>query len=317
MGGGMQRILMGLMMMAASQVMATGVGPGGGVDTGFDLPARSLGAGDVWCLALGYGFQLFFNFAGYTHIVVGVARLFGIQLAENFNLPYLSRSPSEFWTRWHMSLSFWIRDYVFFPLATMRAEMWWRNACLVLAMFVFGVWHGGNAHYALYGIYHGLLLVAHRQWQRLGVAARVRLPQYVTTPLAWLGTFMAVTLGWILFRAQSLDQAAIMLQGALRPTSYGHHVLQKSFIGIILFAAVVYFLVVAISSALARQARKIARAEEEALSTPAPAHDRMLTLLARHRWVWVGPIALVFLLYAYLLIRPQGSLVGPMLYQIF
>ena len=86
-------------------------------------------------MIVGYGFQLFFNFCGYSHLVIGAARLFGFRLAENFDRPYLSTTPYEFWTRWHMSLSFWIRDYVFsFPLATRRPEMWWRNLSLVIAM---------------------------------------------------------------------------------------------------------------------------------------------------------------------------------------
>ena len=80
------------------------------------------GGVDVWALAFGYGFQLFFDFAGYSNIVIGTARLFGLRLAENFDRPYLSRSPSEFWTRWHMSLSFWIRDYVFYRWLRCGAE---------------------------------------------------------------------------------------------------------------------------------------------------------------------------------------------------
>src|SRR5439155_5162412 len=104
---------------------------------------------DVWCLCIGYGFQLFLDFGGYCHIVIGIARVFDIRLQENFDRPYLSTTPSVFWTRWHMSLSFWIRDYLFLPLANIRRERWWRNFSLVLSMFLFGLWHRASLLFIL------------------------------------------------------------------------------------------------------------------------------------------------------------------------
>src|ERR1700723_4807810 len=113
---------------------------------------------DAWCMILAYAFQLYFSFGGYSHVVIGAARLFGIRLHENFNRPYLSTTISVFWTRWHMSLSFWIRDFLFLPLATMRREVWWRNLSLVIAMFGFGLWHKGTFLLMMWGTYHGILL---------------------------------------------------------------------------------------------------------------------------------------------------------------
>jgi alginate O-acetyltransferase complex protein AlgI len=161
-----QRIAIGLIMMWLSEILAAGVYFNRGVDHAFSVPVNSLAGADVWIMIVGYGFQLFFNFCGYSHIVIGTARAFGFRLAENFNRPYLATTTSEFWTRWHMSLSFWIRDYVFFPLATRRAELWWRNLSLVIAMFLFGLWHKGSILFMVWGIYHGLLLVGHRYWQQ-------------------------------------------------------------------------------------------------------------------------------------------------------
>jgi alginate O-acetyltransferase complex protein AlgI len=138
---GTQRIAVGLIMMWLSQILAAGLYPNTGVDYAFSLPVASIRGIDVWIMIVGYGFQLFFNFCGYSHLVIGAARCFGFRLAENFNRPYLSTTTSEFWTRWHMSLSFWIRDYVFIPLATMRVELWWRNLSLVIAM---GTHHPGD-----------------------------------------------------------------------------------------------------------------------------------------------------------------------------
>ena len=104
-----QRIWLGALMMSLAQLLGSGPSRGGGINRGFDS-ARPLNAPDIWLLAIGYGFQLFFDFAGYSHIAIGAARLLGVGVRENFDRPYLSTSPSVFWTRWHRSLSSWIQD---------------------------------------------------------------------------------------------------------------------------------------------------------------------------------------------------------------
>jgi len=215
---GAQRIALGLIMMWFSQIFAAGLYPNTGVDYAFSVPVVSLAGSDVWIMIVGYGFQLFFNFCGYSHLVIGAARLFGFRLAENFNRPYLSTTPSEFWTRWHMSLSFWIRDYVFFPLATRRAEFWWRNLSLVIAMFVFGLWHKGSVLFMVWGIYHGLLLVGHRYWQQSHAGLHV--PTALLKPISWFVTFAGISVGWIFFRAESVHNAANMLHAAFSPTNF-------------------------------------------------------------------------------------------------
>src|SRR5215510_2238428 len=109
---GFSRIVQGVFMkMVLAQLLGMGLTRGGGVAAGFDQTHGGYGGLDVWLLAVGFGFQLFFDFAGYSHMVIGLARVFGIRLEENFARPYFSLTPSVFWTRWHMSLSFWIRDY--------------------------------------------------------------------------------------------------------------------------------------------------------------------------------------------------------------
>jgi alginate O-acetyltransferase complex protein AlgI len=317
-GNGTLRILTGILMMAVSQIVAVGPAPGQGVDAGFAQDAGLLGGTDVWCLAIGYGFQLFFNFAGYSHIVIGAAQLFSIRLQENFNRPYLSTTPSVFWTRWHMSLSFWIRDYVFFPFATLRKEIWWRNLSLVFAMFVFGLWHKGDLLYMVWGIYHGLLLVLHRQWQQLQYQWNFQLPKQLLTPLSWLVTFGAVSLGWILFRAESKEQAATMFRTILSPSSYSHGALSSNFYGLCLLAMLGYFAVVGIATFLDRQIlSKQAAASVSGVAGSERAPRGVFAALARDRWVWTIPIVLVLTLYALLILHPQGPLVGPMMYQIF
>jgi D-alanyl-lipoteichoic acid acyltransferase DltB (MBOAT superfamily) len=208
---GMDRICIGLCMIGLGSMLANGVYPEQGLDRAFQLPAGSLSGLDVWCLAFGYGLELFFNFAGYSHVVIGAARLFGWELAENFDRPYLATTVSEFWTRWHMSLSSWIRDYLFLPLAMLKRSTAWRNGALVLSMLVFGLWHKGTALLALWGLYHGVLLVLHRQWQGLARRLHWNWSGVFPTFISWLATITLVCLGWILFRSDSLPQAAAMI----------------------------------------------------------------------------------------------------------
>ena len=142
---GTPRIILGLFMkLVPAQILANGLAPGEGFTAGFDQITGGWGGIDVWMLAFAFGFYLYFDFAGYSHVVIGSARLLGLELRENFDRPYLSSTPSVFWTRWHMSLSSWIRDYVFMPMAPMRREPWWRLFVLALAMVLFGLWHNAT-----------------------------------------------------------------------------------------------------------------------------------------------------------------------------
>jgi alginate O-acetyltransferase complex protein AlgI len=248
---GLQRIVVGLFLkVVLAQLLATGIRPGEGVDFGFDGATTHWGGVDVWFLALGYGLQLYFDFAGYSHIVIGVARLFGFELPENFSHPYLSRTPSEFWTRWHMSLSFWIRDYLFLPLATLRTNMAWRYLSLVIAMTAFGLWHGFTWTYLLWGCYNGCLLVVHRvlQTARRRFAGRVAGEDY----LSWALTFMAILLGWILFRARDLSQAVAMLSSVMSPKGYLHLSLLPNYYLLTLAMVAAYFSFAGLSELVSR-----------------------------------------------------------------
>src|SRR6266545_7101088 len=133
---GSLRLIQGLMMkFVLAQILASGWAPGEGIAAGFDQVKGGWGGIDVWLLGIGFGFLLFFDFAGYSNMVIGTARIFGIRLPENFDRPFLSLTPSVFWTRWHMSLSFWIRDYIFNPLAAAgRRYGWWPHVALVISM---------------------------------------------------------------------------------------------------------------------------------------------------------------------------------------
>jgi D-alanyl-lipoteichoic acid acyltransferase DltB (MBOAT superfamily) len=249
---GLDRICIGLLMTALGQILGSGLHPGQGIDGIFDSSTRGLTGPDVWCLAIGYGFELFFNFAGYTHMVIGAARLFGFRLDENFDRPYLSTTPSEFWTRWHMSLSFWIRDYLFLPLVMLRRNAWWRSFVLVLSMVVFGLWHKGALLFVLWGLYQGILLVLHRQWQQWQRRYDWQVPQNMMGPLSWIVTFGAICLGWIFFRANTLTQAFTMLRAAGHPSTYPTYTVPGSLFLLVATLVIGYFVTIASQQLLRR-----------------------------------------------------------------
>jgi alginate O-acetyltransferase complex protein AlgI len=287
---GLGRIATGVFMMALARLLGQGILAGDSVNTGFDQITRWSGA-DVWCLALGYGLQLFFDFAGFSHIAIGAAQALGITLPENFARPFESTSPSVFWTRWHMSLSFWIRDYVFFPLATVRRETWWRNLALVVSMVLFGVWHRASLLFLLWGGYHGALLVLHRQEQQVKRKFNWTPPPALGTGIAWVVTVLAINLGWIFFRANSLTQARVMLVSVFSPTGYLTHSLSGSLYLLTLGLAVGYAVAVLVSDALDHHSRVDESAPDSARGAVA--------LIVRWRWFWISPlyaIALLFLL---------------------
>ena len=240
------------MKVVLAQLLATGFNAGEGVAAGFDQIARGWGGLDVWLLAIGFGFQLFFDFAGYSHIVIGTARLFGILLEENFNRPYFSATPSLFWTRWHMSLSFWIRDYVFLPLATARREKWWRSFALVFAMALFGLWHEATLLFLIWGTYQGFLLVGHRKGQQLKRNFNFTLPFQSGRFMSWALTFALVSLGWILFRAHDLGQAWLMLKAVASPASYFQLALRPNFYIVTSLIVCGYFAYAGLASMLSR-----------------------------------------------------------------
>jgi len=171
----------------------------------------SLGALEGWTGALAFTGQIYADFSGYTDIAIGVALLLGFVLPPNFALPYLATSPIDFWHRWHLSLSTWLRDYLYIPLG--GRDQRYRN--LLLTMLLGGLWHGANWTFVVWGAYHGLLLVAaHLLVGRFPVLTRGG------TGVRWLkrlGTLYLVVLGWVLFRAESLPEALRVLRGMHAP----------------------------------------------------------------------------------------------------
>ncbi len=148
----------------------------------------------LWLLA--YGLKIYFDFAGYSDIAIGSARLFGIVVPENFDWPYMRSSIADFWRNWHISLSTWLFDYVFIPLGGSRVSRLRNYSNLIVTMFVSGAWHGAGTNFIVWGLWHGMLLTGNRIWRDLRGEREV---STAGTVMGWALTFTSVNLGWAFF----------------------------------------------------------------------------------------------------------------------
>ncbi|WP_370304790.1 MBOAT family O-acyltransferase [Sinimarinibacterium flocculans] len=164
-----------------------------------------------WTGALCYTMQLYFDFSGYSDMAVGLARMFGIRLPINFNSPYQARSVIDFWRRWHMTLSRFLRDYLYIALGGNRRGEARRYANLFLTMLLGGIWHGAGWTFVLWGAWHGLMLIANHAWATLRCRIGWRGEAGLWQGCAWALTFAGVVAGWVLFRADSIHTAKGML----------------------------------------------------------------------------------------------------------
>src|SRR5271157_864538 len=306
---GLRRIATGVLMMQLAKLLGQGILAGDGINSGFDHLTRWSGT-DVWCLAFGYGLQLFFDFAGYSHIAIGAAKVLGFTVPENFARPFESTSVSIFWTRWHMSLSFWIRDYVFLALATLRREIWWRNLALVVSMVLFGLWHNASLLFVIWGGYHGVLLVGHRLVQQLQRKFDWEPSAELWTPLSWIATTTLISLGWIFFRANSLTKASQMLSAVLSPASYLSHSVSGSLYLLVLALGLGYVIVLLGIEALDRYPVGPGATDDHAGSG-------IISLLARKRWLWIPPLYALTLLLVSAVTFTQVPATSQLMYRAF
>ncbi|MBX9770305.1 MAG: hypothetical protein K2X29_02985 [Candidatus Obscuribacterales bacterium] len=209
---GMNLILMGLfkkLILGDNLALA--------VEAGFAHPAN-FGSVDLWLIAYAYAFQIFFDFSGYTDIARGSALLFGYKVPINFNLPYISANVSDFWHRWHISLSTWLRDYLYIPMGGSRGSQWTSYRNLFITMALGGLWHGAAMHFLIWGAFHGILLVLHKEYQKLcgmvGIAEKL-LSSKVYHWASVVVTFHLVVIGWVFFRAENMNIAGQMLSKML------------------------------------------------------------------------------------------------------
>jgi alginate O-acetyltransferase complex protein AlgI len=195
----------------------------------------------AWTGVLAFTFQIFFDFSGYTDIARGCALLLGIRFPLNFRRPYLARNVAEFWQRWHMSLSAWLRDYLFFPLGGNRGGRLRTYRNLMLTMLLGGLWHGASWNFVVWGGLHGLFLVVHRLFGRamvrLGLEERLANPLLVPVRIGL--TLLSVVLAWVFFRARTFGDAGRVL-GAMFSGGWAVHdsLLGPGAIALILISAV-------------------------------------------------------------------------------
>jgi alginate O-acetyltransferase complex protein AlgI len=204
---GTDRILWGLVQ---KNVVANFLGIW--VDKGFHAGGGSPSTLDAWFLAVAFGLQIYFDFAGYSNMAIGAARLLGITLPDNFRQPYHAVSPADFWARWHMTLSRWIRDYLFFPIGVRyKAAPVHLYLSLVGVMALVGLWHGAGWSFVLWGVMHGTYLVLYRLYDQVR-ASRPALNELQLVSRAWRPlTLIGVTAAWVPFRAPNMQKAAAIL----------------------------------------------------------------------------------------------------------
>ncbi len=181
------------------------------VDAVFAEPSVYAGVG-TWIALYAYAFQIYMDFSGYTDVAIGVGHLLGLRFPENFNSPYLAASPSEFWRRWHITLSTWLRDYLYIPLGGSRGTRWLTGRNLMITMALGGLWHGAAWTFIAWGVYHGLLLASERLL--FGAVRRnaTRDPALGTHILSVLVMFHLNCFGWLLFRSPDWTSVLSMLK---------------------------------------------------------------------------------------------------------
>ncbi len=188
---------------------------GAGADMTFNANPLLLGFTDAWLGVLFFTFQIYIDFSAYSDMAIGLAQMFGFRLKENFNMPYISCSITEFWRRWHISLTSWIREYLYIPLGGNRVPVWRCYFNLWICFFASGLWHGAAWHYVAWGAYNGVFLVLDRLFLLRGLNA---LPRIAANAL----TFLIIAAGWTIFRAKSLTQAGIFFHAMVHPGLTDH-----------------------------------------------------------------------------------------------
>ena len=170
----------------------------------------AMGSFDAWIAAYLFAFQIYFDFSAYSEMAVGAGHLFGLDLNLNFKTPYLSKSPSEFWKRWHITLSSWIKDYIYIPLGGNSKGFILQNIFLLIAMTLSGLWHGAAWTFIAWGVFHGILVGIHKIYDKSTKGLKIR-KSLIYKGFATIVFFQITTIGWVFFRATSISNALDMI----------------------------------------------------------------------------------------------------------
>jgi D-alanyl-lipoteichoic acid acyltransferase DltB (MBOAT superfamily) len=190
-----------------------------------------LSAAEAWTAAGGYTLQIYFDFSGYSDMAIGLALMFGLRIPFNFNAPYRALSVRDFWRRWHMTLSRFLRDYLYIPLGGNRCGPLRQAVNVVATMLLGGLWHGANWTFVAWGGLHGLALAVNHVWETGGV----RLPRAI----AWALTLLFVMAGWVLFRSPDFSHAGQVLASMAGWHGLGHIKLDREYVVVLAFGAAV------------------------------------------------------------------------------
>ncbi len=221
-----ERLRKGLLLfgvgLAKKLVLADSLGPL--VDKYF-ARGQALSSIDVWIGAYLFAFQIYYDFSAYSDMALGIGRFFGFELTNNFDTPYLSQNPPEFWRRWHITLSTWVRDYLYIPMGGSRKGFTRGLCAVVAAMCISGLWHGASWTFVLWGLYHGLLSAAHRVWRKT-MGKSVRSGPW-TQALNTFGFMQLTIIGWVFFRVTNASDLWPLLGRMLtfRHRGVGPHLL--------------------------------------------------------------------------------------------
>ena len=185
---------------------------GQSVDYIMGVPSGQMGTLTAWLAVILYTLQIYYDFSGYSDMAIGLGRIFGFYYEENFNYPYLSSSITEFWRRWHISLSTWFRDYLYIPLGGNRKGLGRTCVNLFIVFLATGLWHGASMTFIIWGIYHGLFILSERLW------LKKVLDRNPVKFLNHLYAMVVVVFGWLLFRAPSMTYAIDLAKAMIRPS---------------------------------------------------------------------------------------------------
>lgn len=174
-------------------------------------------SGTIWLAVIAYSIQIYCDFSGYSDMAIGIARILGFTLPINFSMPYISQNISEFWRRWHISLSSWLRDYLYIPLGGNRKGKRRTYINLMLTMLLGGLWHGASWNFVFWGGWHGIGLAIHRFLAK----EKRKVDNISFNPISWIVTLIFVILGWVFFRAENFSVSIAMLKKMLIPTTEG------------------------------------------------------------------------------------------------
>ncbi len=199
---GVKRFIIGL---SKKMILANSFGEI--ADAIFNQPVENIDTATSWVGALAYSMQLYFDFSGYSDMAIGLGAIFGFKFLENFNYPYISKSITEFWRRWHISLSTWFKEYLYIPLGGNRVSPWRTYVNLGIVFLATGIWHGASWNFVIWGLWHGLFIIIERVtgWHKKEGGIILNTTKHIYTILIFV-------IGWVMFRADNMGHAWAYLQ---------------------------------------------------------------------------------------------------------